>query len=107
MFEESEEEEYIRHCEFSAIVFQLNELLKAQLKQTGMDSVYRNIEIPLAGTLAALEMTGVKLDVEGLNKVSLEFEGRLNELRKKITFLAGEDFNPNSVINDNNFVCEA
>ena len=97
MFEESEEENYIRHCEYSAIIFQLHKLLKAQLKQTGMEGAYRNIEIPLAGTLAALEMTGVKLDVEGLNKVALEFEGRLTEFRKKITLLAGQEFNPNSV----------
>ena len=62
--EESDEENYIRHCEYAAIVFQLHELLKAQLKHTGMDGAYRNIEITLAGTLAALEMTGVKLDVE-------------------------------------------
>ena len=106
MFEESDEEGYIRHCENSVIVFQLHELLKAQLKQTGMEGAYRNIEIPLAGTLAALEMAGVKLDVEGLNKVALEFEGRLTELRKKITDLAGEEFNPNSVIELQNILYE-
>jgi len=106
MFEESEEEDYIRHCEYAAIVFQLHELLKAQLKQTGMEGAYRNIEIPLAGTLAELEMAGVKLDVEGLNKVALEFEGRLTELRNKITYLSGEDFNPNSVIELQNILYE-
>ena len=106
MFEESDEEGYTRHCENAAIVFQLHELLKAQLKQTGMEGAYRNIEIPLAGTLAALEMAGVKLDVEGLNKVALEFEGRLTELRNKITDLAGEEFNPNSVIELQNILYE-
>ncbi|MCS5552548.1 MAG: DNA polymerase I, partial [SAR324 cluster bacterium] len=45
MFEESDEEDYTRHCENAAIVFQLHELLKAQLKQTGMEGAYRNIEI--------------------------------------------------------------
>ncbi len=106
MFEESDEEGYTRHCENAAIVFQLHELLKAQLKQTGMEGAYRNIEIPLAGTLAALEMAGVKLNVEGLNKVALEFEGRLTELRNKITDLAGEEFNPNSVIELQNILYE-
>ena len=38
------------------------------------------------------------MDVEGLKKVSREFEFRLTKLRKKITDLAGEEFNPNSVI---------
>ncbi len=106
MFVEADAENYILHCEYAAIIFSLNQLLDAQLKQTGMESAFRNIEIPLAGTLAKLEMSGVKLDVDGLNKVALEFEGRLTELRKKIIDLAGEEFNPNSVIELQNIIYE-
>ena len=98
MFEDPDEDDYLWLCENSVIIFQLHELLKAQLKQTGMEGAYHNIEIPLAGTLAELEMTGVKLDVGELKKVSLEFDRRLTELRNKITELSGEEFNPNSVI---------
>ena len=98
IFEESDEEDYILLSENAAIIVQLYELLKAQLKKTGMEGAYRNIEIPLAYNLAVLEMNGVKLDVRELNKVALEFEGRLTELRNKITELSGEEFNPNSVI---------
>ncbi len=106
IFEESDDEDYKVHCENSAIIFKLHELLLAQLKLNGMEGAYRNIEIPLAGTLAVLEMNGVKLDVEGLKKVSLEFEVRLNELRSKITELSGEVFNPNSVIEVQNILYE-
>ena len=106
MFEESDEEDYIRLSENAAIIFQLHELLDAQLKKTGMDGAYRNIEIPLAANLAVLEMNGVKLDVGGLNKVALEFDGRLTELRNKITELSGEEFNPNSVIELQNILYE-
>ena len=98
MFEDPDENDYIWLCENSVIIFQLHEMLKAQLKQTGMEGAYHNIEFPLASTLAELEMTGVKLDVGGLKKVALEFDGRLTELRNKITELSREEFNPNSVI---------
>ena len=65
LFEDSNEEDYTRICENAVIIFKLHGLLKAHLKQTGMEGAFRNIEIPLAGTLAMLEMNGVKLDVEG------------------------------------------
>ena len=106
IFEESDEEDYISHCENAAIIYKLHEVLLAQLKLTGMEGAYRNIEIPLASTLAVLEMNGIKLDVEGLKKVSLDFEERLTELRNKIIELSGEKFNPNSVIELQNILYE-
>ena len=98
MFEEADKEEYILHCENASIILRLHRQLGAQLKQTGMEGAFRNIEIPLAGTLANLELNGVRLDVDGLAKIALEFEGRLVELRQKIIDLAGEEFNPNSIV---------
>ena len=98
MFEEADKEEYILHCENSSIILRLHGQLGAQLKQTGMEGAFRNIEIPLAGTLAKLELNGVRLDVDGLAKIALEFDGRLVELRQKIFDLAGEEFNPNSIV---------
>ena len=106
MFEDSDKEDFTRLCENAVIIFKLHELLKAQLKKTGMEGAYYNIEIPLAANLAVLEMNGVKLDVGGLKKVALEFEGRLTELRNKIIDLAGEKFNPNSVIELQNILYE-
>ena len=98
MFEEADKEEYILHCENASIILRLHRQLGAQLKQTGMEGAFRNIEMPLAGTLANLELNGVRLDVDGLAKIALEFEGRLVELRQKIIDLAGEEFNPNSIV---------
>ena len=98
MFEEADKEEYILHCENASIILRLHGQLGAQLKQTGMEGAFRNIEMPLAGTLANLELNGVRLDVDVLAKIALEFEGRLVELRQKIIDLAGEEFNPNSIV---------
>ena len=107
MFDEANnKDEYILHCENASIILRLHRHLSAQLKQTGMDGAFRNIEIPLAGTLAKLELAGVRLDVDVMAKIALEFEGRLNELREKIMELAGEEFNPNSVIELQNILYE-
>ena len=107
MFDEAEnDDEYLLHCENASIILRLHRLLAAQLKQTGMEGAFRNIEIPLAGTLAKLELAGVSLDLDVMAKIALEFEGRLAELRQKIIELAGEEFNPNSVIELQNILYE-
>ena len=109
MFDEvgsENQNEHILHCENASIILRLHRLLSAQLKQTGMEAAFRNIEIPLAATLAKLEQSGIRLDVDVMAKIALEFEGRLTELRLKIMSLAGEEFNPNSVIELQNILYE-
>ena len=101
MFDEAEIEDqnsYVQYCENASIILRLRRQLSPQLKQTRMEAAFRNIEIPLAATLAKLEQSGIRLDVDVMSKISLEFEERLTELRQKIMALAGEEFNPNSVI---------
>ena len=109
MFEEDEmgdQNEYIKYCENSSIILRLHRQLVAQMKQTGMEAAFRNIEIPLVGTLAKLEQSGIRFDVEVISKIALEFEERLTELRQKIMEMAGEEFNPNSVIELQNILFE-
>ena len=109
MFDEADIEdqnEYVQYCENASFILRLHRLLSEQLKQTGMEGAFRNIEIPLAGTLAKLEQSGIRLDVEVMSKIALEFEERLTELRQKIMELAGEEFNPNSIIELQNILYE-
>jgi len=109
MFDEEDIEdqnEYILHCENASIILRLHRLLSQELKQTGMEAAFRNIEIPLAVTLAKLEQSGIRLDLDVMAKIALEFESRLTELRGKIIELAGEEFNPNSVIELQNILYE-
>ena len=109
MFDEDEmgdQNEYIKYCENSSIILRLHRQLVAQMKQTGMEVAFQNIEIPLVGTLAKLEQSGIRFDVEVISKIALEFEERLTELRQKIMEMAGEEFNPNSVIELQNILFE-
>ena len=109
MFDEDEmgdQNEYIKYCENSSIILRLHRQLVAQMKQTGMEAAFQNIEIPLVGTLAKLEQSGIRFDVEVISKIALEFEERLTELRQKIMEMAVEEFNPNSVIELQNILFE-
>ena len=109
MFDEDEmrdQNEYIKYCENSSIILRLHRQLVAQMKQTGMEAAFQNIEIPLVGTLAKLEQSGIRFDVEVISKIALEFEERLTELRQNIMEMAGEEFNPNSVIELQNILFE-
>ena len=58
--------------------------------------ILRDIEIPLGYVLADMEIAGVSVDVDYLNKLSAEFDEKLINIEKRIYELAGEEFNINS-----------
>ncbi len=70
--------------------------LKQKVKEMGMESLYNEIEIPLILVLAEMELNGVLIDRDFLEKLSLEFEVKLKKLEKEIFEEAGCVFNINS-----------
>ncbi|RMG03943.1 MAG: DNA polymerase I [Nitrospirae bacterium] len=78
------------------VVEELADLLFKQLDQEGLTRLYREIEIPLIGVLADMEMYGIRVDTAGLKELSRHFETELITLRRMIYDLAGEEFNINS-----------
>jgi DNA polymerase-1 len=86
-----------RLAEDAVALRELHQVLSVQLERTGQQGLYRNIEMPLALTLARMEWEGVSLDTDGLREISREFDGRLDALRRRIHELAGSEFNVNSV----------
>ncbi|MEI6845548.1 MAG: DNA polymerase I, partial [Candidatus Firestonebacteria bacterium] len=74
----------------------LKEKLKKELAGQKLLELYENIEMPLVPVLAAMEKTGIKLDLLHLKKLSGELENTLAGLVKEIYGLAGEEFNINS-----------
>jgi DNA polymerase-1 len=67
-----------------------------RLKETGLERLFYEIEMPLARVLAAMEQRGVRIDAEGLRALSDEFTRRMDTLMREIYALAGEEFNINS-----------
>ena len=58
--------------------------------------ILKDIELPLAGVLADMEIAGVSVDCNYLSNLSDEFDKHIYKLEKEIYDLAGEGFNINS-----------
>jgi len=83
-------------CEDSDVTLRLKKLYEKELKDKELASLFYDIEMPLCGILASMEMAGVKIDTKYLGALSIEMEAKLDKNRHKIFELAGEEFNVNS-----------
>ncbi len=83
-------------CEDAQLVFQLVGKLAPKLEADDLDELFRTVEMPLLEVLRRMEMTGVYLDVELLQKTAAEYESRLGKIAAEIYELAGTEFNINS-----------
>jgi DNA polymerase-1 len=79
-------------------VARLAELTARLLTQQDMGELYRDLEVPLAPVLAALEERGVKIDRPHFAKLARSFEKHLKKAEAELYELAGGEFNPNSPI---------
>lgn len=70
--------------------------LRKMLEEEKLDMLYRDIEAPLVGVLADMELTGVCIDEAALNDAAKDMEEKLNTLEHEIHELAGEEFNVGS-----------
>ena len=71
-------------------------VLQKKLRETNADSLYRDVEMPLLFTLAAMEKKGVLVDAVLLKQMSEELGQLLSISEVKIYRLAGEKFNIHS-----------
>ena len=83
-------------AEDADITYRLYEVLKEKVEREGMKTLCEDVEFPLIAVLSDMEFAGVKLDVKFLERMSKEFERLLDNLRRDIFSLAGEEFNINS-----------
>jgi len=80
-------------AEDADITWRLSGILKPELKREGLEKLYYEIEIPVIGILARMEMNGIAISEERLKAYSVELDRKLQELEKKIYDAAGEEFN--------------
>jgi len=80
-------------CEDADITFQLKEIFQKELEGSKSYEVFKNIEMPLIPILSAMEMEGIKIDVEALADFSKELEGKIVQLNDNVQELAGTPFN--------------
>ena len=70
--------------------------LEEKLKETGMLSVYEEIDRPLIFTLDSMEKRGIRVQGEELKLYGEKLQKRITELESEICRQAGEEFNINS-----------
>jgi DNA polymerase-1 len=83
-------------AERSDLPRQLVAPLQGLVVRDGLDSVLRELELPLVPVLADLERAGVRLDVDALKAQSQRLEQELVARSRRIFDLAGVEFNINS-----------
>ncbi|WP_307440266.1 DNA polymerase I [Paenibacillus sp. V4I3] len=71
-------------------------VLREELEKSEMHSLFYELELPLAGVLAEMELRGIALDAEGLKAFGVELAGKLDAIMTRIYTLAGVEFNINS-----------
>ena len=66
--------------------------IEPRLEAERLDALMRDVEVPLEGVLAAMEMRGVLVDVSTLAKIGQRAEESLRELESACKRIAGRDF---------------
>ena len=83
-------------AEDAALAFELKDQLFGRLKESGLESVYSSIEMPLIKVLVDMETAGIKVQKDLLVEMSKELAIDIAAIEKRVYFLAGEEFNINS-----------
>ncbi len=87
------EKVYEYAAEDADVTLKLKNILLPKLKETGVEQLFYDIEMPLVRVLATMERNGVCIDTASLAETSRAFTQRMNDIEQRIYELAGEQFN--------------
>ena len=92
-----EDEKVQKWMAYQAIVpYKIKSVLREKLKETGMKSLYDEMELPCLYALYEMEKNGIRVDGEALHQYGKKLRTRIEELTAEIHAMAGEEFNINS-----------
>lgn len=94
---EKQPAEFVKYACFQAYVCRMAApLLREKLKEQGMDSLMKQIEMPLTRVLYEMEQNGIEVKPDELKAYGEALVGRIGELEQAIYEQAGCVFNINS-----------
>ena len=82
-----------QHADYA---LELYEDLSREIDARGLRSLYRTVELPLAGVLARMELAGILIDSSELRRLSGLMESEIARLTADIHQMAGKPFNISS-----------
>lgn len=92
-----EDEKVQKWMAYQAIVpYKIKSVLREKLKETGMESLYDEMELPCLYALYEMEKNGIRVDGEALHQYGKKLRTRIEELTAEIHAMAGGEFNINS-----------
>ena len=80
-------------CEDADITWQLKQLFARKLNGTHLERLFKDIELKLIPVLSAMEIEGIRIDIDTLSDFSKELESRILELNEGIQKIVGRPFN--------------
>ncbi len=83
-------------CQKAICIYGLYKKLSELMKEQKCDSLFYEIELPLAKVLADMEKEGFCIDRDGLAKFGEKLDLQIHDLTERIYMLCGETFNINS-----------
>ncbi|MCL2224142.1 MAG: DNA polymerase I [Defluviitaleaceae bacterium] len=78
------------------IISRARPIMEEKLTAAAQEKLFREIELPLAGLLAEMEQTGIRVNRAVLTAFGAEMDKRITALTALIYDFAGEEFNINS-----------
>lgn len=78
------------------VTLRLANHLEPQLKASGLEALFAELEMPLSPVLGDMERIGVRVEPAALKKLELALSNEADVLRDRIVALAGRPFNPDS-----------
>jgi DNA polymerase-1 len=78
------------------VIYECRQVMMEKIEEMDLLELYRDVELPLARVLALMEITGVAIDVQGLERMGKELEAKIEGTQRAIIELAGHSLNINS-----------
>ena len=83
-------------CQQADVTLRLRKPISEAVISEGMETLLREVEMPLVKVLAEMELTGVRIDTAALKSAEHDMESRLDAIEKEVHEMAGEEFNVGS-----------
>ncbi len=87
------DETAFRVAETADLTARLAPVLRSKIRETGLEKLYYEIEMPTIDVLLDIELAGMKVDGDDLTKFSATISDDLAKLSKQIFAIAGREFN--------------